>query len=46
MTDLSPGRTSLQAFVEHRWFQAVVLALIIVNAIILGAETILSLIHI
>ncbi|WP_375200989.1 ion transporter [Hyphococcus sp.] len=34
-----PKRTSLQRFVESSAFQAVVLSLIIVNAVILGAET-------
>ena len=35
-----PERTSLQRFVESGPFQAVVLALIIINAVILGAETV------
>jgi voltage-gated sodium channel len=34
-----PDQTSLQRFVESRPFQAVVLALIIINAFVLGAET-------
>ncbi|MFC2952076.1 ion transporter [Marinicaulis aureus] len=34
-----PKRTSLQRFVESSAFQAVVLSLIIINAVILGAET-------
>ncbi len=36
---LTPQRTALQRFVETPIFQSVVLALIIVNAVILGAET-------
>ena len=36
---LTPQRTALQRFVETPLFQSVVLALIIVNAVILGAET-------
>jgi voltage-gated sodium channel len=35
----APQRTSLQRFVETPLFQSVVLALIIVNAVVLGAET-------
>lgn len=37
--DPLPPRTKLQQFVENRWFQSVVLTLIIINAVILGAET-------
>ena len=35
----APDQTSLQRFVEARSFQFVVLVLIIINAVILGAET-------
>lgn len=39
LPSLTPQRTALQRFVETPLFQSVVLALIIVNAVILGAET-------